>query len=131
MSKKPSKKKLLELIKFHCGIVVDIAKAIKVPRQTVHRWIAKDPELKQAIETGRDELIDLAKSGLKKNIIDGNERSIIYLLGTLGRKQGFGNVIQVQNRDRLDEHLDEMTDDEIVEAMDESRRRLQKATKDE
>ena len=133
MAKKPSKKKLLELIHHHCGIVTDIAKAINVDRRQIYRWIENDKsgELKQAIEDGRDQLIDLAKSGLKKNVEDGLEKSIIYVLGTLGRKEGFGNVIQVQNRDRLDEQLDDMTDEEILEAMADSRRRINKATGNE
>lgn len=129
MAKKPSKKKLKEVAIECCGIVKDMADACKASRSQMYRWIEKDPTLKEEIEKARDGLVDIAESNLKKNVEAGKEKSIIYLLGTQGRKRGWGNFIQIQNRDKLDEQLDEMKDDEVLAKMNERLRRMQKANK--
>lgn len=125
--KKPSKKELIELAEEKAGVVKDMADACGVSRKTMHLWIKKDEKLQQAVDDGREILIDLAKSGLKQKLIDGSEKSIIYVLGTLGRKEGFGNVIQVQDRSKLSDQLDDLSDEEILAEIEDSRRRMKKA----
>ncbi len=126
-AKKPSKQKLIEIAVECCGIITDMARCAKASRRQMYRWTNGDPEIQQAIQDGRDQLVDLAKSALKKNIEAGREKSVIYVLGTLGRKEGFGNFIEVKDRSRLEDNIDELTDDQIVEMMADRTRRLKKA----
>lgn len=127
--KKPSKKKLLQMAESTGGVVLDMAEQCKVPRSTMYNWINKDQDLKDAIENGRDILVDMAKKGLREKLAAGSEKSIIYVLGTLGRKEGFGNVIQIQDKSKLEDQMDGMTDEEIMAEMEDSRRRIGKAAK--
>lgn len=126
-AKKPSKSKLMEIAVDCCGIITDMARSAHASRRQMYRWTQGDPEIQQAIQDGRDTLVDLAKSGLKRNIQAGKEKSIIYVLGTLGRKEGFGNVIEVKDRSRLEDNIDELSDEQVLEMMSERTRRLKKA----
>jgi len=127
MAKKPSKKKLLELAEVYAGCKKDIAKACGVSRQTVHNWIGSDPEFKQACDDGTDVLVDLALSGLKVLLEQNSERSVHYTLDRLARDKGFGMMVQVRDKSKIDEQLDEMSDDEIIAEMERSRQRINKA----
>lgn len=127
MAKKPTKKKLLELAETYAGCVGDIAKACNVSRQSVLNWKNADPEFKQACENGNDILVDLALVGLKKLLADGSERSVHYTLDRLARDKGFGMMLQVRDKSKMDEQLDEMSDDEIMKEIELSRKRIEKA----
>lgn len=128
MAKKPSKKVLLALVEETGGVVLDMAKSCGVARSVVYYWINKDADLKQAIEDSRDILVDLARAGLKKKLEDGSEKSIHYVLSTLGRRQGFGNLITIQDKSKLEDQMDEMSDEDILAEMEDSRRRIGKAS---
>lgn len=126
-SKKPSSKKLVELAKIYAGCMQDIADACGVSRQTVWNWKTSDPKFREALAEGNDHLVDLAKSGLRHHLEQKSEKSIHYTLDRLGRKEGFGLMLQVTDKSKLDEQLDEMTDDEIIKEMERSRDRIAKA----
>lgn len=125
--KKPSKKKLLELAETYAGCVQDIAKGCNVTRQTVLNWKNSDPEFKQACENGKDILVDLALTGLKKLLAQASEKSVHYTLDRLARDKGFGMMLQVRDKSKVDEQLDEMTDEEIMAEIEQSRQRIAKA----
>jgi transposase len=127
MAKKPTLKKFKEAVEQYGGCISDIAKAMKVSRGTVHNWINGDPEFKNEIEKGNDVLLDLAKSALKSLLENKSERAVLYTLDRLGRKEGFGQFIQIQDKSKLDEQLDEMSNDEILAEMERSRQRIAKA----
>jgi len=117
MARKPSKKKLIELIHQHGGILTDIADACGVTRQSVHKWIKDDPSLKQHIDQSRDLLVDMAKKGLKHHLENNSEKSIHFVLDRLARKEGFGKFIQVQDKSQFEDQLDGKTDEELLDLM--------------
>ncbi len=71
------------------GFIKPAAKALKVTRMSVYRWINEDPELKEAHEQIREGMIDFAESQLLKNISSGKETSLIFFLKTQGKSRGY------------------------------------------
>lgn len=124
MAKKPTLKKLLELAETYAGCVNDIALACKVNRKTIYEWKQKHPEFKEACENGNDVLVDLALKGLKDLLAKGSEKSVHYTLDRLARDKGFGMLLQVRDKSKLDDQLEEMTDEEILAKMEQSRKRI-------
>jgi len=127
MAKKPSLTKFKNAVEKYGGCKVDIAKAFKTSRQTVHNWCVNDPEFKEEIDKGNDVLLDLAKSSLKYHLEKRDVKVTTYTLDRLGRREGFGNFIQIQDKSKIDEQLDGMSDEQIMIEIQESRKRIEKA----
>lgn len=127
MGKKPSLKVFKTAVEKYAGVKTEIGLAFGVSRQTVHNWCTTDPEFKAEIDKGNDTLLDLAKKSLKYLLEHNSERATLYTLDRLGRKDGFGQLIQIQDKSKLDEQLDEMSDDQILEELENSRRRIKLA----
>lgn len=100
------------------GNVTLVAKAFNVQRHTVYDWMAKDPEYKKILEDARGNFLDEALASariLVRGIPDIQEVTVgdkvvkrqvgwitppdsgmtRYILGTLGRNEGFGEHIEV------------------------------------
>ena len=60
-----------------------------VTRDSVYKWIEADPELKQAIETIRESMLDMTEGALFKQISEGNPAAIFFHLKTIGKKRGY------------------------------------------
>lgn len=86
-----------------------VAKAFGVQRSTVYDWV-KDEDYKQVLDDSRGELLDIAIVSAKilargiPEVVDGKQvgwitppdpGTVKYLLGTLGRREGFGESIDV------------------------------------
>lgn len=124
MARKPSKKKLLEAVETYGGIITDIAKSIGVTRQTVHNWINADEDLKKAVDNCKDELVDLAKKGLRHHLENNSEKSIHYVLDRLARKEGFGKFLQVKETTKFEDALDDMSDDDLLDLLQKTNKKL-------
>lgn len=124
MARKPSKKKLKQLIETYGGIKTDIAKACNVSRQSVHNWINSDEDLKQMVENMKDELVDLAKKGLKHHLEQQSEKTIHWTLERLARQDGFGKVVQVKDTTNFQDALNEMTDEELMNLLTKTNEKL-------
>lgn len=78
-----------------CGGIISSACAVTgIARETYRRWIMSDPDFKAECEAARDQGIeyrlDRAEAALNKNIDDGKESSIFYILNNLGQSRGYG-----------------------------------------
>ena len=92
-------KLIIETLEKHDGLIKHTAKALKISRSTLNVWIygnkkavppiPQDDELVEAVYHARQGFIDDAESELAKNVRDGKETSIIFLLKTLGRERGY------------------------------------------
>ena len=95
------------------GNKLHIAKAFDVTRKTVQNWCNKDPRFEEAIQDGRGLLLDeclnsayIMARGIPKDPKDMSkgwkERPdgfmLRYLIGTLGRSEGFGESIDVTSK---------------------------------
>lgn len=82
-------KQIEHAIKQTAGNVSAAARALGVSRSTVNRRIAESPVLKQLVEDTREELVDVAESALRREVLAGNITAIIFTLKTQGKKRGY------------------------------------------
>ncbi|GAB6887443.1 hypothetical protein JCM13304A_09410 [Desulfothermus okinawensis JCM 13304] len=87
--RRPSNETIIEALEKNCGIIAQTARALKVSRNTLASWIKEDPELQEALEKAKEQMIDIAECALLKNIKEGKETSIIFFLKTRGKKRGY------------------------------------------
>ena len=113
-SRKPSLKDFEAAAKATRGTVGKISEAFGVTRRTVINWCNKDQKFRDAIEEWRGALLDeciksaralaigIPKLDSNKKIIGWKERPdslmLRYLLGTLGRNEGFGENIDITSK---------------------------------
>jgi len=114
---KPKLKQFKEVAKRYEGNISKMADALGVGRVTIYRWMESDAGFKEAIEEQRGRLLDkcIETAGILANgvpkIIEGpngpmqmgwavppDGQTLRYLLGTLGRKEGFGESIDVTTK---------------------------------
>lgn len=76
-------------LKAKAGNIAAAARELGVSRSTVYRRIDAAPTLKQLVTDTREELIDIAESALRREVIDGNITAIIFTLKTLGKQRGY------------------------------------------
>ena len=114
MAKKPTLKRFKEVAEACGGTVGKMATALGVYRQTVYKWCAAEPEFQAIIDEYRGRLLDeclksaravsigIPKLDEKKRIIGWIERPdgymLRYLISTLGRKEGFGEAMDVTSK---------------------------------
>nr|DAS17177.1 MAG TPA: putative terminase small subunit [Caudoviricetes sp.]DAY02603.1 MAG TPA: putative terminase small subunit [Caudoviricetes sp.] len=109
--KKPTLRKFTEIAEKAGGNISSIAKAFKVNRKTVYEWAKEDTDFQDVIDDQRGRILDecIATSRVlargipildeNKKIVGWEERPdgqmVRYLMSTLGRKEGFGENIDV------------------------------------
>lgn len=109
--KKPSLKKFTEVCEQCKGVMTNIAKAFNCSRVAVYKWCKSDPSFQEAIDEYKGQLLDeclksarilalgIPELNDKKQIVGWKERPdsymLRYLMGTLGRREGFGENIDV------------------------------------
>ncbi len=112
--KKPSLKNFRAIAEKFGGNVSAIAKSLGRSRTTVYQWIDADPRFKEVIDDFRGLVLDecfvtarvLARGIPKKDengaIVGWEERPdsnmIRYLMSTLGRKEGFGENVDITSK---------------------------------
>ena len=109
--KKPTLKKFNEIAEKAGGNISTIAKAFNVNRKTVYEWAKEDTDFQDVIDDQRGRILDdcIATSRVlargipildeNKKIVGWEERPdsqmVRYLMSTLGRKEGFGENIDL------------------------------------
>lgn len=110
-NKKPDIYKFIEALESTGGNVSQVAKLLGVGRTSVNRWIAEDGAFKDALEDARGKMFDecltmsrIVALGIPDKAPDGkiigwiappDSAMLRYLLGTLGRNEGFGEQTKV------------------------------------
>lgn len=115
-----TKTRALAAIEKSRGIVTLAAQIADVRRETMHRYIAKHPDVKAALRAARDATIDVVEAGLYTVAMGrgDQERGPVshrdqisaakYLLDRLARKRGYGKHILHEFGD-----LSEWDDDDL------------------
>lgn len=107
---KPSLETFKKALKKYGGNVTKVAESFNMSRGQVHKWIRDDEEWKQALDDSRMNLFDDCLTTARvialgiPNVEDGkivgwtekpDGNMLRYLLGHLGKNEGFGDSIDV------------------------------------
>lgn len=109
---KPSVEKFIEALSSTGGNLSQTATLLGVGRSSVHRWVAEDEKFKEALEDARGKMFDecltmsrIVALGIPDKTPDGkiigwvappDSGMLRYLLGTLGRNEGFGEQTKME-----------------------------------
>lgn len=110
-NKKPDISKFIEALESTGGNVSQVAKLLSVSRSTINRWVTEDEAFKDALEDARGKMFDecltmsrIVALGIPDKAPDGkiigwiappDSAMLRYLLGTLGRNEGFAEQSKV------------------------------------
>lgn len=107
---KPTKKTFQKAVEKYGGNLTKVAKAFDVSRTQVYNWLAERPELQTIVDDARGSIFDdclstarVLAAGIPDiqggKIVGWLERPdsgmIKYLMSSLGRKEGFGDSLDV------------------------------------
>lgn len=107
---KPTIKRFAKAVERYGGNLTKVAEAFKVSRTCMYKWVNSDPRYKDIVDDARMRMFDecLATARVVANGIPHIENGKLvgwverpdgsllrYLLGSLGRKEGFGESVDV------------------------------------
>jgi hypothetical protein len=90
-----------EAIKGSRGIMAVVARKVGCVHATATRRIEKNPELKEAFETERAEVLDRAEEVVFDAIEDDDVSTARWLLATLGKKRGYSQKQHVESKGNI------------------------------
>lgn len=93
------KKKAIQALAFHKGVVTTACESIGLNRSTFYLWLNSDPEFKKMVDDVQDIAIDFVESKLFQNIQDNDTASIIFYLKTKGKKRGYVERTEITGKD--------------------------------
>ena len=109
--KKPSVKEFKTIIEKTGGHISNTAKALGVSRVSVYKWIKEDAKFEEVFKDSRGKMLDecistarIVALGIPKKDAEGkfagwevapDSYMLRYLIGTLGRNEGFGDSIEI------------------------------------
>lgn len=73
----------------NAGMVYMAARALGCNAQTIYNYRDKFPQVAEAIENARGEMIDTAELALKRAVLDGEGWAVCFLLKTIGKSRGY------------------------------------------
>ncbi|MBO7285448.1 MAG: hypothetical protein J6U69_02505 [Alistipes sp.] len=111
-NKKPDIKKFIEALESTGGNVSQVAKLLGASRSTINKWVAEDEAFADALSDARGKMFDecltmsrIVALGIPDKAPDGkiigwvappDSAMLRYLLGTLGRNEGFGEQSRLE-----------------------------------
>lgn len=109
---KPTIEKFIEALTATGGNLSQTATLLGVGRSSIHRWVSEDEAFKDALEDARGKMFDecltmsrIVALGIPDKAPDGkiigwiappDSAMLRYLLGTLGRNEGFGEQSKLE-----------------------------------
>jgi hypothetical protein len=120
---KATKESLLKAIKQNRGIVTNICKSLDMARQSFYERLDNDIELQEALESAREEVLDLGESKLIELVQEGNAQAVFFMLKTIGKNRGYIekqeveqlnrtiNIIEIPKIDALEPTIDEIREE--------------------
>lgn len=98
---KPSTPKIEAALRRVLGNISEAAKILRVPRTSLTRWVASDPELTAVRDECREVLVDKAETALLAILEDPKHPKhatmVIYVLRSQGRARGWGQKVEVEH----------------------------------
>lgn len=93
---KRTKAEYIAAIKAARGLITVAARSLGVEFSAVYGMAKRHPEVKQAIEDSREQMLDFAESKLFENMKANDNTALIFFLKTQGRKRGYNENYQPQ-----------------------------------
>lgn len=97
-TKHPQKKAMVAALKSTLGIVQTATEKVGITRQTHYNWLKEDESYREAVENISEIKLDFVESALFKKIQAGDTTAIIFAAKTLGKKRGYAEKIEVEQR---------------------------------
>jgi hypothetical protein len=94
-----SRKQVENAIRGTRGIKSTIAERLGCSRQTLENYLVRYPELREAVESERDSIVDLAESKLITAVEAGETRAVMFVLETLGKGRGWSKRTEITGAD--------------------------------
>jgi hypothetical protein len=96
---KPTAQQLIDAIKKSKGNVSAVARAYDVSRTTVYAWMNSYSTVLQALEDERETMVDIAESALYKNVVNGDNSAIFYVLNNspAAKRRGWGPRQEIEH----------------------------------
>jgi len=88
------------------GLIAVAAKSLGCHPTTIYRRAARVAAVRQAIEEGREELLDLAEQKLREAVEAGQPWAISLVLKTLGKSRGYTERQEIISTDELEIKLE-------------------------
>lgn len=89
---------VIEKMKKTLGNITASCEAAQIARTTYYDWYEKDAKFRAAIDAISESCIDFAESSLMQQIKDGNPTSTIFYLKTKGKKRGYVEKIETEQK---------------------------------
>lgn len=81
------------------GNVTAAARELGYSRTQVYKKINANERLQEVLTEAREELVDIAETALRKELLAGNMTAIIFTLKTLGKQRGYVERQEVTGAD--------------------------------
>ena len=116
-----TKKKIIEAMEKSLGVVTTACRMAGVSRSLYYKYYNSDPEFRKKCQEMEDVALDFSESALYQGIADGNMTGIIWHLKTKGKHRGW--VERIETVQKVEDDLDELTDEELKERLEQVRKR--------
>lgn len=100
-----------------CNITATCVALKNISRTTFYKWREEDEKLDEALTNVEEELIDFSESKLMEQVSEGNLTAIIFHLKTKGKKRGYIEGLEVEDKKTSDLDLSGLSDEEIATVM--------------
>lgn len=91
------------------GIVSEAARMLGTSPKVIYQRMRRSPALAEIRDDGREELLDLAETSLRRAVEDGQTWAVMFTLKTLGRTRGYTERGPVERTEPGRERLDVFT----------------------
>lgn len=80
---------IIEALKATGGLVYMAARKLGCDPSTIHIRAKASPEIREAIDNARGDMLDMAEHELKKAVRGGDMTAVIFTLKTIGKHRGY------------------------------------------
>jgi len=107
MKQRPTyyKKKLLEALERHLGLVTPACRELGISRDTYYRYYNEDEDFRNKVEEINEITLDFAENQLFRKIREGSERSILFYMKYKARKRGYTDELNINANLTLEQPL--------------------------
>jgi len=118
----PTDAEIIAAIKATKGTVCYAADALKISRKTIYYRAKDNPEITEAIQEAREEMVDKAEVQLHRAVQRGDKWAVMFALRTQGRNRGYVERQEIEHDGSLQvkaRAFDGMSETELMEIVNE------------